>query len=56
MRPRFIQDVLGLNPNVASPFDRLERFAQMIIRIPKAEADKGKEIEEKTRQSKRRKS
>jgi len=39
MRPRAIQAVPGLDPN-ATPFERLEKFARMIIRTPKAEADK----------------
>lgn len=39
MRPRAIQDVPGLDSN-ATPFERLEKFARMIVRIPKAEADK----------------
>ena len=39
MRPRAIQGVPGLNPN-GSPSERFEQFARMIVRVPKAEADK----------------
>jgi hypothetical protein len=39
MRPRAIRSVPGLSPK-ASPFERLEQFARMIVRVPKEEADK----------------
>jgi hypothetical protein len=46
MRPRAIQSVPGLDPN-GSPFERLEQFARIIVKVPKAEADKN--IEEPRR-------
>ena len=39
MRPRAIQGVPGLNSD-ASPFERFQQFARMIVSVPKAEADK----------------
>jgi hypothetical protein len=39
MRPRLIDRVPGLDSG-ATPFERLQKFAQMIVKVPKAEADK----------------
>lgn len=39
MRPRAIQGVPGLDPG-ASPFERFERFARLIIAVPKSEVEK----------------
>lgn len=39
MRPRAISGVSGLDPR-ASPSERFQKFAQMIVSVPKAEADK----------------
>jgi len=43
VRPRAIQGVPGLNPDSA-PSERFEKFARMIVSVPKAEADR--EMEE----------
>jgi len=45
MRPRAIQSVPGLDPNL-SPGERFEQFARMIVRVPKQEADTEREKEE----------
>ena len=39
MRPRAISGVPGLDPK-ASPFERFQEFARMIVSVPKAEADR----------------
>ena len=39
MRPRAIQSVPGLKPD-SSPAERFERFARMIVSVPKVEADR----------------
>ena len=39
MRTRAIEGAPGLDP-VASPFEGLEQFARMIVRIHKVDADK----------------
>jgi hypothetical protein len=39
MRPRAIQEVPGLDPQLSS-FGRFKQFARMILAVPKAEADK----------------
>lgn len=40
MRPRLIASVPGLSDPSLSPFDRFEKFARMIVSVPKEEADK----------------
>jgi hypothetical protein len=42
MRPRAIAGVPGLDPK-ASPFERFQQFARMIVSVPKAEADRAME-------------
>jgi len=39
VRPRTISRVPGLDPK-ASPSERFQQFARMIVSVPKAEADK----------------
>jgi len=39
MRPRAIQGVPGLNPDV-SPFERFKQFARLIAAVPKSELEK----------------
>ena len=38
MRPRAIQGVPGLDPN-GTPFQRFERFARLIVAVPKTETE-----------------
>jgi hypothetical protein len=40
MRPRLTASVPGLENPSLSPYARFERFARMIVSVPKAEADK----------------
>lgn len=39
MRPRIIPDAPGLDRELGA-FDRFERFARMIVTVPKAEAER----------------
>jgi hypothetical protein len=39
MRPRSFQSVPGLDPE-ATPFERLQEFARMIVAVPKSEVEK----------------
>lgn len=39
MRPRAVQSVPGLDPN-ATPFERFEQFARLIVAVPKSEVEK----------------
>jgi hypothetical protein len=50
MRPRLITEVPGLDPK-ASPFERFQKFVQLIAAVPKAEADRemGKVDKKRTR-------
>ena len=43
MRPRAIQGVPGLDPN-ATPFERFERFARLIVAVPKTELENKNKI------------
>jgi hypothetical protein len=54
MRPRAIQSVPVLRPE-ASPFERLEQFARMIVRVPKEEADKESNKADLNKQTAKRK-
>ena len=40
MRPRLIASVPGLNDPLLTPFERFEKFARMVVSVPKEEADK----------------
>ena len=40
MRPRLIASVPGLSGPSLTPFERFEKFARMIVSVPKKEADK----------------
>lgn len=40
MRPRSIQSVPGLDDPKVAPFERRQRFAGRMIRVPRAEAEK----------------
>ena len=39
MRPRLIASVPGLSDHSLTPFERFEKFARMIVSVPKTEAD-----------------
>ena len=39
MRPRAIQSVPGLDPS-ATPFERFEQLARLIVAVPKSEVEK----------------
>ena len=39
MRPRLIASVPGLDDPSLAPFERFEKFARMIVSVPKTEAD-----------------
>ena len=39
VRPRLIASVPGLADPSLTPFERFEKFARMIVSVPKAEAD-----------------
>jgi len=39
VRPRLIASVPGLSDTSLTPFDRFEKFARMVVSVPKAEAD-----------------
>ena len=40
MRPRLIASVPGHGEPELTPFQRFEKFARMIVAVPKSEADK----------------
>ena len=40
MRPRLIASVPGLSDSSLTPFERFEKFARIIVSVPKEEADK----------------
>jgi hypothetical protein len=40
VRPHTIEAVPGLNDPELTPFERFEKFARMIVQVPKSEADR----------------
>ena len=40
MRPRLVASVPGLDDPSLTPFERFEKFARMVVSVPKEEADK----------------
>ena len=55
MRPRSIQGVPGLDDPALTPFERLKRFAGMIVRVPKAETEKEMEKPNTSKMARQRK-